>query len=96
MYGSGMKQVEIVHRYGKKKQHTDCLSYQPVWIALKEEPVDGEVQVAMISTQADTISDLLQIQPQHIKDSDVFSSEHLKDKELEPIILYLKDRTLPD
>ena len=42
-----------------------------------------------------TQSDLLQIQPEQIKDSNVFSNEQLKDQELKPIILYLKDGTLP-
>ena len=95
IHGSGIKQVEIVHRSGKKNQHTDCISRQPVWTALNEDAADGEVQVAMISTQANTISDLLQTQPEQIKDSNVFSSEQLKDKELKPIILYLKDGILP-
>ena len=30
VHGSGIKQVEIVHHSGKKNQHTDCLSRQPV------------------------------------------------------------------
>ena len=94
IHGSSIKQVEIVHRSGKNK-HTDCLSCQPVWTAPNEDAADGEVQVAMISTQANTLSDLLQTQPEQIKDRNVFSSEQLKDKELKPIILYLKDGTLP-
>ena len=49
----------------------------------------------MISTQANTIGELLQTQPERIKDSNVFSNKQLKDKELQPIILYLKDGTLP-
>ena len=95
IYGSGIKQVEIVHRSGKKNQHTDCLSRQPVWSAPNEDTADGEVQVAMISTNANTISDLLQIQPEQIKDSNVFSNEQLKDQELKPIIPYLKSGILP-
>ena len=95
VHGSGIKQVETVHRSGKKNQHTDCLSRQPVWTAPNEDAADDEVQVAIISTQANTIGDLLQTQPERIKDSNVFSSEQLKDKELQPIILYLKDGTLP-
>ena len=35
------------------------------------------------------------MQPDKIDDSDTLSSEQLKDKELQPIILYLKDGTLP-
>ena len=61
---------------------------------MDRDAADDEVQVAMISTQANTIGDLLQTQPERIKDSNVFSSEQLKDKELQPIILYLKDGTL--
>ena len=95
VHGSGIKQVEIVHRSGKTNQHTDCLSRQPVWTAPTEDTADGEVQVAKISTQANTISDLLQMQPDKVDDSDTLSCEQLKDKELQPIILYLKDGTLP-
>ena len=70
VHGSGIKQVEIVHRSGKTNQHTDCLSRQPVWTAPTEDTADGEVQVAKISTQANTISDLLQMQPDKVDDSD--------------------------
>ena len=65
--------MAVVHRSGKKNQHTDCLSRQPVWTAPNEDAADDEVQVAMISTQANTIGDLLQTQPERIKDSNVFS-----------------------
>ena len=44
VHGSGIKQVEIVHRSGKTNQHTDCLSHQPVWTA----PTEDEIQVAKI------------------------------------------------
>ena len=61
IHGSGIKQVEIVHRSGKTNQHTDCLSCQPVWTAPTEDTADGDIQVAKISTQANTISDVLQM-----------------------------------
>ena len=95
VHGSSIKQVEIVHRSGKTNQHTDCLSGQPVWTAPNEDTADEEIQLAKISTQADSISDLLQMQPEKTDDSDTLSSEQLKDKELQPIILYLKEGTLP-
>ena len=87
--------MEIVHRSGKTNQHTDYLSHQPVWTAPNENTTDDEIQVAKISIQADLISDLLQMQHDKIDDSHPLSSEQLKDKELQPIILYLKEGTLP-
>ena len=48
---------------------------------------DDEIQVAKFSTQANSISDLLQTQPDKIDDSDTLSSEQLKDEELQLIIL---------
>ena len=74
--------MEIVYRSEKANQYTDFLSDQPVWTTPNEQTADGEVQVAKDFTQANMISDLLQMQPDEVDDSDTSSCEQLKDKEL--------------
>ena len=87
VYGSGIKKVEIVHRSGKKNQHADALSRQPVSPALSEE-MEVEVQIASINAEeADNpdscsdISSLLAVTPnkQLSSSDDSFASEQEKD-----------------
>ena len=105
IYGSGINQVSIIHRSGKKNQHADCLSRQPVMPALlDDEDTNIEVQIAKISSEPrssgeeNTIDILLQSKPEVSEEdySDTFSTEQLMDQELKPIILYLKDGTLSE
>ena len=104
VYGSGITQVNIVHRSGKKNQHADCLSRQPAMPAPPDENAKTEVQIAMISSEPQisgeesTIDILLQNEPEVTEKTsgDTFSNEQLMDQELKPIILYLKDGTLPE
>ena len=103
VYGSGITQVNIVHRSGKKNQHADCLSRQPVMPAPPDENANTEVHIAKISSEPQisgeesTIDILLQNEPEVAEKTsgDTFSTEQLMDQELKPIILYLKDGTLP-
>ena len=103
--GSGINQVNIVHRSGKKNQHADCLSCQPVIPALPDdEDTNAEVQIAKISSEPkssgeeNSIDILLQSKPKVAEEvsSDTFSTEQLMVQELKPIILYLKDGTLSE
>ena len=104
VYGSSITQVNIVHCYGKKNQHADCLSRQPVMPAPPDENANTEVQIAKISSEPQisgeesTIDILLQNEPEVAEKTsgDTFSTEQLMDQELKPIILYLKDGTLPE
>ena len=98
VYGSGIKQINIIHHAGKKNLHADCLSRQPVIPAPPEEDADTELQVAQISSIPNTIEGLLQAEPEITENncSDSLSNEQLKDQELTPIIMYLKDGTLPE
>ena len=105
IYGSCINQVSIIHRSGKKNQHADCLSRQPVMPALlDDEDTNIEVQIAKISSEPrssgeeNTIDILLQSKPEVSEEdfSDTFSTEQLMDQELKPIILYLKDGTLSE
>ena len=103
VYGSGIKQVNIIHRSGKKNRHADCLSRQPVMPAPPND-ANTEVQIAKISSEAknsgeeNTIDIMLQNEPEVVEkaSSDTFSTEQLMDQEVQPIILYLKDGTLPE
>ena len=98
VYGSGIKQIDIIHRSGKNNLHVDCLSRQPVMPAPPEEDINVEVQIGMISCENNTIDALLQKEPEDTrnKSDDRFSDEQFKDQELKPIILYLKEGMLPD
>lgn len=49
VYGSGIKQIDIIHRSGKKNLHADCLSRQPVMLAPCNEDANTEMQIAQIS-----------------------------------------------
>ena len=103
IYGSGINQVNIIHRSGKKNQHADCLSRQPVMPALPDDKdTNAEVQIAKISREPkssgeeNNIDILLQSKPEVAEEvcSDTYSTEQLMDQELKPIILYLKDGTM--
>ena len=88
IYGSGINQVNIIHRSGKKNQHADCLSHQPVMPALPDdEDINAEVQIAKISSEPkssgeeNSIDILLQSKPEVAEEvsSDTFSTEQLMD-----------------
>ena len=98
VYGSGIKQINIIHHAGKRNLHADCLSRQPVMPVLPDEEANIEVQVAQISSMPNTIKDLLRAEPEttEINCSDLISDEQLKDQQLVPLIMYLKDGTLPE
>ena len=69
-------------------------------LAPPHEAINAEVQIAMISCEPNAINDLLQKEPKDTENNtnghETFSDEQVKDQELEPIILYLQDGTLPD
>ena len=100
IHGSGIGEVNIVHRAGKENRHADALSCQPVMPtpAEKDEEADLEVQVAkIVSTDVpDKLDELLRQQPTSTStNTDDLISCQLADPSLEPIILYLKDGKLP-
>ena len=82
VYGSGIKQVNIIHCSGKKNRHADCLSRQPVMPAPPND-ANTEVQIAKISSEAknsgeeNTIDIMLQNEPEVVEkaSSDTFSTE---------------------
>ena len=99
IHGSGIGEVDIVHRAGKENLHADALSRQPVMPAPTDEDSAIEVQVAKVSSAKvpGTLRELLEQQPTSvITDSDTLSSHQLSDPDLRPIILYLKENSLPE
>ena len=64
MYGSGVKEVNIIYRFGKTNTNADALSCDPCSPALQEGIAECEVQVAVVSGGSTTsIDTLLQTSP---------------------------------
>ena len=85
IHGSGIGEVNIVHRAWKEYLHADALSCQPVMLAPTDENSALEVQVAKISIAKvpGTLSKVLEQQPKSvIIDSDTLSSHQLSDPDL--------------
>ena len=99
IHGSGIGEVDIVHRAGKENLHADALSHQPVMPAPTDEDSTIEVQVTKVYSAKvpGTLHELLEQHPTSaITDSDTLSSHQLSDPDLCPIILYLKENSLPE
>ena len=97
VYGSGIREIDIVYRAGKHNTHADALSRQPILLPPPEESYDGEVQVDQITSEDKdiTISILLeQGQTQTVNGND-FADEQQKDMDLQPIINYLERTNFP-
>ena len=96
VYSSGIRHLEIVHCLGENSLNVDCLSQQSDMPAGQED--DDEVQIALVSCHLpDTIEEALEQDPMVVQNSsNGIGEEHLKDKELRPIILYLRDGSLPN
>ena len=54
VYGSCIRQRDIVHTTGKENQHADALSRQPVLLKPPDDGVSKEVQIALISSDEST------------------------------------------
>ena len=102
LYGSGIKELDIVHRAGRNNLHVDALSRQPVLPAITDAEVDSEVQVAQISVNVepdpDTVGALLGRDPMsdNVNKSNLFAEEQLKDIALKPIIAYILQGIIPE
>ena len=99
VYGSGIRQINIVHRTGKENQHADALSRQPVLSAPPDDDdTSKEVQIAHISSdEGMNISTLLCEDLENVTNySDIFHEEQLKDPTLHPIMVYLSEGELPE
>ena len=60
-FGSGLREVEIVHKTGKLSSNVDALSCKPCWPASQVEIGESEVQVANITeSESDQIEEFYQ------------------------------------
>ena len=98
VYGSGIRQINIVHRTGKENQHADARSRQPVLSVPPDDDTSKEVQIAHISSdEVMNISTLLHEDLDDVTNySDSFHEEQLKDPTLHPIMVYLSEGVLPE
>ena len=101
VYGSGVKEVNIIYRSGKTNLSADALSRSPQ----APPPAgsdDNEIQVAAVTSHSDketSIQSLLQLEPgresNHPNESVSFASEQRKDPHVKEIIQFLEKGELP-
>ena len=98
VYGSGIREIDIVYQAGKHNCHADALSRQPVLLQPSDENTSGEMRVALLTNRNDaTISALLEQPSQEMNGHDKdFSVEQHNDVELQPIIAYFEENILPE
>ena len=100
VYGSGLKEINIVHRAGKESCNVDALSRNPCGPAPAEGICESEVQVASVSKSSnecdvDDISVLLELEPLNSEFNPETASEQQKDHRVIEILTYIKTGTLP-
>ena len=98
MYGSGIREIDIVFRAGKHDSHADASSRQPT-SPTSDENCNEEMQVALITSENDSriISTLLNQCPTAVgTDGKDFADEQRDDEMLQTIILYLEENKLPE
>ena len=98
VFGSGIKEVEIVYRPGKENANADTLSRQPYLDAPPQGIAESEVQVAMVRDGPLTGGEPLQQEPQLPEPSrlDSYAEEQRRDPNLLSIIQYLTGGNLPE
>lgn len=103
VFGSGVKEVDIVYRSGKENLNADALSRRPHLLAPSEGIAEADVQVAMIDSTAVcdlekySIRDLLHTGPQSevASTSNSLAVEQRRDPEVSQMISYLENGELP-
>ena len=93
MYGSGVKDIQIIYRPGKENCNADALSHQPHAPAPLEGVAEGELQICAITSDTD-IEVLLKADPTAYIPIN-FRDEQLKDSRLYEIIHFLETDELP-
>jgi len=99
VYGSGVKDAQIVHCAARENSHANALSRQPHLPPPEEGISEGDVQVCVIIgslTGEESTQSLLQGDASKIVEPDKLVDNQLKDKDLKPIITYFEEKCLPD
>ena len=88
VFGSGVRNLEIVYRAGRENGNADTLSRCPHGDQPSEASLT-DVQVAAINSMETDAKQFLQIEPVHVRETDNFASEQRKDAEVLEIITFL-------
>ena len=94
VFGSGIKDVQIVHRPGRDNGRADALSRNPA-ASQQGDHLDVGAQVAQVTSASEVISDLLQEEPGVNVVPSNFHSDQKKDPELRALLAYLERGELP-
>ena len=98
VYTSGLLSVQIIHRAGRENLHADALSRQPHLPSPSLEKQEDDQQAYSITCATGTpvtIGTLLESGPRDLGDFDGIAVEQHKDRDINMIIAYLEDGTLP-
>ena len=100
IYGSELKEVNIVHRAGKESSNADALSRNPCGAAPTEGIGESEIQVSKVECDVDEVPVLLELEP-YSSTSDTnrktLATEQQKDldHQVAEILTYLRTGALP-
>ena len=94
VYGTGIKEIHIVYRSGKRNTAADALSRSPQAGAPDKGVAEQEVQVATVQTETTNIQSLLQSTPLPYNQQS-FALEQQKDPEVLEIVMFLEKGELP-
>ena len=100
MFGSGLKNVDIVHRAGRESSNVDALSCNPSGSAPTEGLGESEVQVAIVGANSNVVDDmsvLLKLAPSNDDDIGpaVLAMEQKKDQHVAEVLSYIESGVLP-
>ena len=98
IYGSGLKEVNIVHRAGKESSNADALSRNPCGAAPTEGIGESEIQVNKVECDVDKVPVLLELEPYSSTsdtNKETLATEQQKDHRVAEILTYLRTGALP-